>query len=126
MIDAHTAESVDFDVIIVGAGPTGLTAANLLGHFGTRKLLIARNSQTVQEPRAVSIDDEGLRTMQACGLVEEVKRNVALDYGSIYLGPSGKPFTRVRPTMREYGHPRRNAFRQPILEATLAEGLKRF
>ena len=54
-------------VIVVGAGPTGLTTANLLAQYGVEVLLIERNTSTVQEPRAVSIDDESLRTMQAVG-----------------------------------------------------------
>ena len=45
-------------VVVVGAGPTGLTTANLLARYGVDVLLIERNETTVQEPRAVSIDDE--------------------------------------------------------------------
>ena len=51
-------------VIVIGAGPTGLTTANLLAQDGVAVLLVERNASTVQEPRAVSIDDESLRTMQ--------------------------------------------------------------
>jgi 3-(3-hydroxy-phenyl)propionate hydroxylase len=113
-------------VLICGAGPTGLTLANLLGRYGIRTILVERNLTTVQEPRAVSIDDESLRTLQAAGLVDEVLQSVTPGYGSIYLGPSGKPFLTVKPTEVIYGYPRRNAFRQPMLEAQLREGLRRF
>lgn len=116
----------DFDVAVVGAGPTGLTIANLLGRFGIRAVLIERNPTTVQEPRAVSIDDESLRTLQAAGLIDAVIRDVALDYGSHYFTPGGARFVTVEPTTREYGYPRRNAFLQPVLEATLRDGLKRY
>jgi 3-(3-hydroxy-phenyl)propionate hydroxylase len=115
-----------YDVAIVGAGPVGLTLANLLGLAGLRVVLIERHEGTVQEPRAVSIDDESLRTMQAAGLVEAVCRDVALDYGSHYFGRRGGPFVRIEPTTREYGFPRRSAFTQPKLEATLKDGLARF
>ena len=64
--------SAHFPVAIVGAGPTGLTLANLLGVYGVSCVLIERNAATVHEPRAVSIDDESLRTMQAAGLAAEV------------------------------------------------------
>ena len=47
-------------IIIAGAGPTGLTLAGLLGRYGIDVLVIERNAQTVDEPRAVSIDDESL------------------------------------------------------------------
>src|SRR5690606_24788806 len=114
------------DVAIVGAGPTGLTIANYLRAAGIRTVLIERNEGTVREPRAVSIDDESLRTMQALGLVDQVLADVALDYGSHYFTASGSCFAKVEPTTREYGYPRRNAFLQPRLEATLREGLHRF
>ena len=115
-----------YPVCIIGAGPTGLTTANLLGRAGVRTLVIERNPTTVQQPRAVSIDDEALRTMQAAGLAEAVIPRIALDYGSHYLSAAGRCFAKVEPTTREFGYPRRNAFRQPELEATLRDGLRRF
>lgn len=116
----------DYQVIICGAGPTGLMLANLLGTHGIRTLIVERNASTVSGPRAVSIDDEALRTAQAAGLVEEVLADVMLDYGSHYFSADGTCFARVEPTTREYGYPRRNAFRQPLFEATLRKGLERF
>jgi 3-(3-hydroxy-phenyl)propionate hydroxylase len=114
------------DVAIVGAGPTGMTIAHLLGQAGVRVILIERNATTVTQPRAVSIDDEALRTMQAIGLADEVIADVMLDYGSNYFTPNGVCFAKVEPTTREYGYPRRNAFTQPKLEATLRAGLSRY
>lgn len=108
-------------VVVVGAGPTGLTLANLLVRYGVEVLLIERNESTVQEPRAVSIDDESLRTMQAIGVVDEVLQHVVLGYGSDYFTPSGSCFLQVRPTGREYGYPKRSAFRQPVFERQLRE-----
>jgi 3-(3-hydroxy-phenyl)propionate hydroxylase len=64
------------DILIVGAGPTGLTLANILGCNGINAIIIDRKASTVAEPRAVSIDDESLRTMQAIGLAPEVLRDV--------------------------------------------------
>ena len=114
------------DVAIVGAGPTGLTLANILGQMGVATILVERNQDTVREPRAVSIDDETLRTMQGIGLIDAVLVDVALDYGSYYFTPGGRRFAAVEPATREYGFPRRSAFAQPKLEATLRGGLARF
>ena len=108
-------------VVVVGAGPNGLTTANLLARYGVDVLLVERNETTVQEPRAVSIDDESLRTMQAIGVVDAVVSRVVLGYGSDYFSAGGSCFLRVRPTAKEYGYPRRNAFRQPIFEQQLRD-----
>src|SRR5581483_1047358 len=113
----------DWPVVVVGAGPTGLTLASLLACYGIRVLLIERDDTTVQEPRAVSIDDESLRTMQAAGAVGRILPDLVLGYGSHYYSPAGRCFLRVEPTTVEYGYPRRNAFRQPLLQASLRDHL---
>ena len=112
-------------IIIVGAGPTGLTLASLLARYGIDVLVVERNPHTVQEPRAVSIDDESLRTMQFAGIINELVPNLVLGYGSEYISPGGRPFLKVKPTTLEYGYPRRNAFRQPVLEALLRNNVER-
>jgi 3-(3-hydroxy-phenyl)propionate hydroxylase len=114
------------DIAIVGAGPTGLTLANLLGGMGVSTILIERNLTTVEEPRAVSIDDESMRTMQAIGLADAVEGIVARGYGSRYFSPRQKLFLTVEPTSRDYGFDKRNAFQQPELEALLRAGLNRY
>lgn len=115
-----------YPVIIVGAGPTGLTLANLLGVYGVETLVLERNAATVQEPRAVSIDDESLRIMQAAGVVSEVMAQTVAGYGSHYFSAQGRCFAKVQPTEQPFGFPRRNAFRQPVLERQLRGALGRF
>ena len=115
-----------YPIVIAGAGPTGLTLANLLGVYGVDCLVLERNGSTVHEPRAVSIDDESLRTMQAAGLAETVMSETVAGYGSYYYSARGRLFAKVQPTEQPYGFPRRNAFRQPILERQLQEGLARY
>jgi 3-(3-hydroxy-phenyl)propionate hydroxylase len=114
-----------YAVGVVGSGPTGLTLANLIGLSGVNVLLIERNLSTVGEARAVSIDDEALRTMQAAGLIDEVQAQT-MPYGSRYLTPSRRCFVSVEPTAQPYGYPRRSAFRQSVLEHQLRAGLERF
>ena len=45
-------ETVTTDVLIVGAGPAGLTAAALLAKYGVRALTVSRYSGTANSPRA--------------------------------------------------------------------------
>ena len=119
-------QDTHYQVVVVGAGPTGLITANLLGQDGIKTLLVEQHESTVSQPRAVSIDDEALRTVQSIGLIKEVLADVAQDYGSWYFTPTGRCFAKVEPQTREFGYPRRNAFQQPRLEATLLKGLERF
>ncbi|MCA8883602.1 MAG: bifunctional 3-(3-hydroxy-phenyl)propionate/3-hydroxycinnamic acid hydroxylase [Rhodobacteraceae bacterium] len=117
--------STDVDVLVVGAGPTGLLLANLLGGMGVRTRIVERNESTVDQPRAVSIDDESMRALQAAGLDKAVARITSRGYGSIYRGPDGRVFATVKPWQQEYGFDKRNAFQQPELEALMRDALKR-
>ena len=126
MTQANLPRRRRYDVVIVGAGPTGLVLANVLGKAGRSVLLVEANDATVSEPRAVSIDDESLRVVQNIGLLDPVTNEIAGGYGSEYRGPDGSMFLKVAPAAQPYGHPRRNPFRQPLFEAQLREGLARF
>ena len=102
------------DILIIGAGPTGLLLANLLGNMGVRTLLVERLDDTEREPRAVSLDDESMRMLQSVGLAEEVANICVHGYGSLYRGPTGKVFATVKPFVKEFGFDKRNAFEQPF------------
>lgn len=102
--------------------PTGLILSNLLGVYGVKALLIERNTSTVGEPRAVTIDDESLRTVQATGLISDVVQG----YGVHYYSWPGKEFARIEPSVMEHGFLKRNAFRQQVLVGQLRDGLARF
>lgn len=112
-------------VLIVGAGPTGLTAANLLGLYGIDTLLIERNTELNGFPRAISIDDEGLRICQALGLREEILPHVLQDLSAQYLS-RGRLLVCVAPSSQRNGYPLISTFDQPGLEAALLAGLQRF
>ncbi|MDP9082629.1 MAG: bifunctional 3-(3-hydroxy-phenyl)propionate/3-hydroxycinnamic acid hydroxylase [Pseudomonadota bacterium] len=113
--------------LVVGAGPTGLTLTNILGQAGVPTILIERRLSTVDEPRAVSIDDESLRTVQSVNLHEQALEDIVPGYGvHYYTRPGGRCFAKVEPTVKQYGFPKRNAFRQPLFERTLLLGLRRY
>ena len=114
------------DILVVGAGPTGLVLSNLLGLYGINCILVEKNSSTGREPRAVSIDDESLRTLQAIGLVDSFLPLISKNYGSHYLSPSGKTFAVVEPSQKQYGFYKRNGFDQPQLEDLLCNNLSNF
>ncbi|HWL23280.1 MAG TPA: FAD-dependent monooxygenase [Ureibacillus sp.] len=115
-----------YDVLIVGAGPTGLTAASLLGNMGISTLIIEKNATTSTIPKAIMIDDEGIRISQSFGLEQEVLKVVVPAGGAEYFGNSKKPFTRVLPKVGKFGYYPRNKFLQGEFEKVLHKGLKKF
>lgn len=114
-----------FSIIIVGAGPTGLAMGNLLGTYGLDALIIERNATLSTFPKAISLDDEGLRVCQALGLADAVQGNLLANLEAHYLA-GRRLLARVAPTGRRNGHPLISTFHQPTFEATLLEGLERF
>ncbi|MBR7194099.1 bifunctional 3-(3-hydroxy-phenyl)propionate/3-hydroxycinnamic acid hydroxylase [Gordonia hongkongensis] len=58
-------------VVIVGAGPTGLTAAALLADLGVRSIVVERWDGVYPQPRAVHLDDEVYRIIARLGLGPE-------------------------------------------------------
>lgn len=63
----HAEESVP--VVIVGAGPTGITAATLLAQHGIRCLVLERWDDVYPQPRAVHLDDEVRRILARLGVL---------------------------------------------------------
>ncbi len=123
MTDVQTIEAA---VLIVGGGPTGLLTANLLGQYGVPTLLVERNSSTSDLPKAILLDDEGFRALQAVGLSEKVHAHVIPGYGARYYAPNGECFAEVDSPVTENGYRRRNAFLQPDLEKIMRQGLERY
>lgn len=115
-----------FDVLIIGAGPVGLTLANLLGQQGVDVLLVEKEDELIDYPRAVGIDDEALRAMQTVGIVSDVLPHTIPDQKIYMINGDRLILSEVNPTTREFGWPRRNGFVQPLVDRVLLEALKRF
>jgi 3-(3-hydroxy-phenyl)propionate hydroxylase len=118
--------SNELPVLVVGAGPVGVTLANLLGCYGTRTLIIDRSPQVLDFPRAVGLDDEALRTFQAAGLADDMLRDMIQNVPMRMYTARKECFAEILPSTREYGWFRRNLFSQPLGEVTLRRGLARF
>lgn len=113
------------DVLVVGGGPTGLTAASLLTTYGLSVALIEKNQTTSDEAKAISLDDESLRTLQAAGLDEAVRPIFVPGTGTRYYAANGKSLFHARgPKVLRHGHPFKNPFAQPDLERAMLEELR--
>jgi hypothetical protein len=113
------------DVAIVGAGPVGLTLANTLGALGLRMLLVERLDAIIDYPRAIGIDDESLRTIQATGLADRVRTHMTPDHWMRYVTAGGRCFASIEPRTDGFGWSRRNAFIQPEIDRILSDGIAR-
>ena len=126
MTSAKSPDPAHWPVVVVGAGPTGLLLTHLLAKRGVRVCLIDRLQEVVQEARAVSIDDESLRSLADANVLEGFLPQITLSYGVHYYSWSQRLFAKVEPNNEEYGYPKRNAFRQQQLVSYLFERLKQY
>jgi 3-(3-hydroxy-phenyl)propionate hydroxylase len=113
-------------VVIIGAGPTGMTAAALLARHGVPSIVFEREAEVVPTPRAVHLDEEVLRIFHAAGLGGDVSVVTRAIRGMLIVDRTRRPFVSfAREGRGLHGFPRSNAFDQPELEGAMRAGLSR-
>ena len=112
-------------VVIVGAGPTGLTAATLLGQYGVECLVLDRWDGVYPQPRAVHLDDEIYRVLVRLGIARAVRRDLPARPRAAAARPNHRVFAVFdrAPATGRHGHPEANMFDQPELEHLLRTNL---
>ncbi len=118
--------TVDADVVIVGAGPSGLTLANILGLQGVRVLVVDERDKLIDYPRGVGLDDESLRTFQSIGLIDQVLPHTVPNQILRFFDADRRLLAEMAPPDARFGWPKRNGFVQPMVDAELYAGLGRF
>lgn len=82
-------ETEDYDdVVLIGAGTTGLALARLLDIEGVRVTLVDPNPIVTNFPRGSHIDDEIMRLFQTLGLADAEPGYMVMD-GVVALDPNG-------------------------------------
>jgi 3-(3-hydroxy-phenyl)propionate hydroxylase len=121
-----TIRRVTADVAIVGYGPVGATAANFFGALGLSVAVIERESSPYARARAISTDEEVLRTWQRVGLAERLKQDMLAGRALEFVDSDGKSFIDLKPVPRGSGHPPQLFIYQPAVELVLREGVERY
>ncbi len=122
----HETKGLDVDVVIVGAGPVGLTLANILGLQGIHTLVVDERDTLIDYPRGVGLDDEALRTFQSIGLVDRVLPHTVPNQILRFVDAKRRVLAEMAPPDARFGWPKRNGFVQPLVDAELLSGLDRF
>jgi 3-(3-hydroxy-phenyl)propionate hydroxylase len=115
-------------VVIVGAGPTGVTAATLLAQYGVDCLVLDRWPGVYPQPRAVHLDDEIYRVIARLGIADEFAAISRPALGLRLLDNRFRVLAEFNrdPSESVSGFPQANMFDQPELEAVLRTNLKRY
>jgi 3-(3-hydroxy-phenyl)propionate hydroxylase len=120
--------SNQYEVVIVGCGPTGAALANMLGCLGVSVCVVERNVGVLEIPRAVHIDGETMRVFQSMGMAPPLL-SVLRPGGSMHWVNAQGELLLVREGIEglgQHGWHGDYYYHQPQLEAVLREGMKRF
>jgi 3-(3-hydroxy-phenyl)propionate hydroxylase len=115
-------------VVIVGAGPVGVTVATFLAQYGVDCLVLDRWASVYPQPRAVHLDDEVRRIVGRLGVADQFAVISRPAQGLQLRDPNMAvlaQFRRERPETTN-GYPQANMFDQPEFETLLRLNLKRY
>ena len=66
-------DAQEIDVLVVGAGPAGLTAAATLRRYGAEVLVVERKRTLSSHPRATVVSTRSMELLRSWGLDDEIR-----------------------------------------------------
>jgi 3-(3-hydroxy-phenyl)propionate hydroxylase len=112
-----------YDVVIVGAGPCGVTAANILGRAGISTLIIDKEADIVTIPRAVGICEEGSRIIDTLGILDDPELEFRQINKVLFCDKPEHAVFHADTYQPKSGHRILRTFHQPDLERSLRNAL---
>lgn len=117
----------DADVAIIGYGPTGVAAANILGKHGIKTVIFEKDKDLYSRARAVTVSDWTMHCFQSIGLDDAIAKDMDETAGLRWVKYDGTEILRMKFPPSILGkHPTSYAIYQPKMEETLRRGLERY
>jgi 3-(3-hydroxy-phenyl)propionate hydroxylase len=115
------ASANEFQVAVIGFGPSGTVATSLLGAYGIRTLAVDRERAVYDKPRAIALDHEIMRLFDNLGVADAVRPHIAAFPASEHFGAKGQLIRRVDMVAEPYplGYTPSMVFTQPPVEEAL-------
>lgn len=115
----------NFDIVVIGAGPVGLTAAALASVYGLKTLIVDREAVPFPLPRAIHMNGDVVRVLRAAGISHLIRPQLAIQRGLKIYGADRKlnMIVKRKDDPDATGLSSQYAFYQPTLEAILRDKL---
>ncbi|WP_460274286.1 bifunctional 3-(3-hydroxy-phenyl)propionate/3-hydroxycinnamic acid hydroxylase [Celeribacter sp. ULVN23_4] len=117
--------SGEWDVAIVGCGPVGAYAANLLGRAGLKTIVLEKDTSPYALPRAVHFDHEMVRLLGDAGVLAALEDKLLAADGHLHIGADHGVIRYLSGVdqSRPFGYANDYFFYQPELEKVLRDAV---
>eukprot|EP00698_Gefionella_okellyi_P000156 TRINITY_DN1013_c0_g1_i5.p1 TRINITY_DN1013_c0_g1~~TRINITY_DN1013_c0_g1_i5.p1 ORF type:complete len:600 (+),score=118.83 TRINITY_DN1013_c0_g1_i5:1270-3069(+) len=112
-------------IVIVGGGPIGVIAANLLGSLDIPTMLIEKDMDICEFPRAGALHADVLRIFQLLGLQKEFAAQTH-SQNVQFMDSNGDPLFVIRSVATTHNYPKVTFFLQPEMERMLRDNLLKY
>tara|TARA_A100001391_G_scaffold119260_1_gene81175 strand:- start:21105 stop:22631 length:1527 start_codon:yes stop_codon:yes gene_type:complete len=116
--------SFDADIVIIGYGPVGVSAASILGRDGVKTICIEREQNIYPRARAVTVNDWTMRCFQSLGLDADLAATMDVTRMLRWKTYAGEVVNEIDFPPGVMGHPRSYAIYQPAMEKVLRAGVE--